>query len=109
MAASSPKGVVIVDNGTGVSNVLLFSPAPPSLVLSLRSSRVFSANRCARAPQFVKAGFAADNLPRFQFPSIVGRPMLRAEEEALGELELKDINVGEDAAALRRALEISYP
>ena len=35
--------------------------------------------------------------------------MLRAEEEALGELELKDINVGEDAAALRRALEISYP
>lgn len=58
---------------------------------------------------FVKAGFAADNLPRWQFPSIVGRPMLRAEEEALGEIELKEINIGEDAAALRRALEISYP
>jgi actin-related protein 2 len=59
--------------------------------------------------QFLKAGFAGDNLPRYQFPSIVGRPMLRAEEEAIGDIELKDINIGEDAAALRRALEISYP
>ena len=86
-----------------------------SLPLCPRSSFLFAPRAHsppiarARAPQFVKAGFAADNLPRFQFPSIVGRPMLRAEEEALGELELKDINVGEDAAALRRALEISYP
>ncbi len=39
--------------------------------------------------QFVKAGFAADNLPRFVFPSIVGRPMLRAEEDIIGDIELK--------------------
>jgi len=59
--------------------------------------------------QFVKAGFAADNLPRYMFPSIVGRPVLRAEEEAIGDVDLKPITVGEEAAALRRALEISYP
>ncbi|RYG46678.1 hypothetical protein EON67_09290, partial [archaeon] len=35
--------------------------------------------------------------------------MLRAEEEPLGDIELKDIMVGDEAAALRRALEISYP
>jgi len=58
---------------------------------------------------FVKAGFAADNLPRYMFPSIVGRPVLRAEEEAIGDVDLKPITVGEEAAALRRALEISYP
>lgn len=49
-------------------------------------------NGFARArlrPQFVKAGYAADNLPRFIFPSIVGRPVLRAEEEAIGDVELK--------------------
>ena len=82
--------------------------------------------------QYVKAGYASDNLPRFTFPSIVGRPILRAEEEAIGDVELKvyllvwnlayfcmlimnifvllqDIMVGDEASALRRALEITYP
>lgn len=64
---------------------------------------------CDNGTGFLKAGFAGDNLPRFQFPSIVGRPVLRAEEEAIGDVELKPIMVGDEAAALRRALEISYP
>ena len=38
--------------------------------------------------QLLKAGYAADNLPRFSYPSIVGRPVLRAEEEALGKFGL---------------------
>jgi actin-related protein 2 len=59
---------------------------------------------------FLKAGFAADNLPRFSFPSIVGRPVLRAEEDVLGDdVVLKDVMVGDEAAAVRQALEISYP
>jgi actin-related protein 2 len=37
----------------------------------------------------VKAGFASDNLPRFVFPSMVGRPVLRAEEDIDGDVELK--------------------
>jgi actin-related protein 2 len=39
--------------------------------------------------QLVKAGFASDNLPRFTFPSMVGRPVLRAEEDVIGDIELK--------------------
>lgn len=38
---------------------------------------------------YVKAGFAGDNLPRFSFPSIIGRPVLRAEEEDIGDITLK--------------------
>lgn len=58
---------------------------------------------------YVKAGFAGDNLPRHSFPSMVGRPTLRAEEDLLDTSALKDIMVGDEAAANRRALEISYP
>jgi hypothetical protein len=32
---------------------------------------------------------AGDNLPRFTFPAIVGRPVIRAEEAAIEEGELK--------------------
>ena len=38
---------------------------------------------------FIKAGFAGDNMPRQTFPSIVGRPTLRAEEEVLEGVVLK--------------------
>jgi hypothetical protein len=37
--------------------------------------------RCLGLPQFVKCGFAGDNFPAHIFPSIVGRPILRAEEK----------------------------
>ena len=39
--------------------------------------------------QFVKCGFAGENFPRHMFPSLVGRPMLRAEEEVLDNVEIK--------------------
>lgn len=58
---------------------------------------------------FVKAGYAGDNIPRHVFPSMVGRPTLRAEEDVIGDVELKDVMVGDEASAARRALEISYP
>jgi len=56
----------------------------------LQCNRDCEATPPPRAPftlvlQFLKAGYAADNLPRHIIPSIVGRPVLRAEEEALGE------------------------
>lgn len=38
--------------------------------------------------QYVKAGYAGDNFPRTVFPSMVGRPMLRADED-IGDLVLK--------------------
>lgn len=39
--------------------------------------------------QIVKAGYAGDNVPRVQFPSLVGRPLLRAEEDYVGDIALK--------------------
>jgi actin-related protein len=36
---------------------------------------------CDNGTGFVKCGFAGDNFPRAVFPCMVGRPMLRYEEE----------------------------
>ena len=64
---------------------------------------------CDNGTGFVKCGFAGENFPRHMFPSMVGRPTLRAEEDAIGDVEIKDIMCGDEAAAVRQALEIRYP
>ncbi|EOD31495.1 hypothetical protein EMIHUDRAFT_231902, partial [Emiliania huxleyi CCMP1516] len=43
---------------------------------------------CDNGTGFVKCGFAGDNFPAHIFPSIVGRPILRAEEK-VGQVQLK--------------------
>ncbi|KAI9278629.1 actin family [Phascolomyces articulosus] len=57
---------------------------------------------------FVKCGFAGSNFPEHVFPSVVGRPILRAEEQ-VGDLRVNDIMIGEEAAQLRNILQMSYP
>ncbi|KAI5793149.1 actin family [Geopyxis carbonaria] len=57
---------------------------------------------------FLKVGYAGQNFPEHQYPSIVGRPILRAEERS-GDMEIKDIMVGDEASALRSMLQITYP
>ncbi|KAI9772990.1 MAG: Arp2/3 complex subunit, actin nucleation center [Geoglossum umbratile] len=57
---------------------------------------------------FLKVGYAAQNFPEHQFPSIVGRPILRAEERS-GDMIVKDIMCGDEAAAVRTMLQITYP
>jgi actin-related protein 2 len=42
------------------------------------------------------------------FPSIVGRPILRAEER-VGQATIKDIMVGDEAAANRNYLQVTQP
>ncbi|KAI1778497.1 actin family [Hypoxylon cercidicola] len=59
---------------------------------------------------FLKVGYAAQNFPEFQYPSIVGRPILRTEERnSDNDIVLKDIMCGDEAAAARTMLQISYP
>ena len=48
------------------------------------------------------------NFPEHQYPSIVGRPILRTEEQA-GDIQVKDIMCGDEAAAARSMLQITYP
>ena len=61
---------------------------------------------------FVKIGRAGTNFPDHTFPSIVGRPILRAEERNTLvplDVEIKDIMCGDEAAKVRSLLEVSYP
>lgn len=51
---------------------------------------------------------AIQNFPEHQFPSIVGRPILRTEEQA-GDIVVKDIMCGDEAAAARSMLQVTYP
>lgn len=66
---------------------------------------------CDNGTGFVKVGYAAENFPRSIFPSMVGRPILRAEEAVTEGIELKEVMVGDEAAApgVRSSLECSYP
>jgi actin-related protein 2 len=63
---------------------------------------------CDNGTGFVKCGFAGDNFPAHIFPSIIGRPVIRAEEK-IQDLELKDIMVGDEVTKARDLLETSYP
>ncbi len=58
---------------------------------------------------FVKIGYGGKNFPEHTFPSIVGRPILRAEERTNSNVELKDIMCGSEASEVRSQLQISYP
>jgi len=63
---------------------------------------------CDNGTGYVKCGFAGDNFPAFIFPSMIGRPLMRYEEE-FKDVELKEVMVGDECAKYRDMLETSYP
>jgi len=63
---------------------------------------------CDNGTGFVKCGFAGSNFPHAIFPSLLGRPILRAEEKIEG-IEIKDLMFGDEASKLRSMLQLSYP
>jgi len=64
---------------------------------------------CDNGTGYVKVGWAGTNFPESVFPSMVGKPQLRAEMESLESTELKDVMCGDEADAVRFALDINYP
>jgi actin-related protein 2 len=64
---------------------------------------------CDNGTGFVKIGYAGQNFPASIFPSMVGRPILRAEEALDESVQLKDIMCGDEASAARHSLEVKYP
>ncbi len=64
---------------------------------------------CDNGTGFVKVGYAGQNFPTSIFPSMVGRPILRAEEAVSDAMDLKDIMCGDEAAAVRHSLDVQYP
>ncbi|XP_068993994.1 actin-related protein 2 isoform X2 [Neodiprion pinetum] len=66
---------------------------------------------CDNGTGFVKCGYAGSNFPAHIFPSMVGRPIIRAVNK-IGDIEiafLQDLMVGDEASKLRSMLEVSYP
>lgn len=65
---------------------------------------------CDNGTGFVKCGYSGENFPRHVFQSMLGKPVLRAEDAGLGcNIELKEIMIGDEAAAAKQFLEIRYP
>nr|XP_014284908.1 actin-related protein 2-B isoform X1 [Halyomorpha halys] len=71
---------------------------------------------CDNGTGFVKCGYAGSNFPEHIFPSMVGRPIIRAvnkigdiEVKGLTVRELPDLMVGDEASKLRSMLEVNYP
>jgi actin-related protein 2 len=64
---------------------------------------------CDNGTGFVKVGYAGQNFPSSIFPSMVGRPILRAEEALSENVDLKEIMCGDEAAAVRHSLDVRYP
>jgi len=63
---------------------------------------------CDNGTGFVKVGYAGSNFPAHIFPSMVGRPIIRAAAR-VDDVEVKDLMVGEEASKLRSMLEVKYP
>ena len=57
---------------------------------------------------YFKLGYGGDSFTKHVIPSILGRPMLRANQK-ISDQELKELMLGEEAAPLRAYLKISYP
>ena len=68
----------------------------------------FSKIICDNGTGYLKMGFAGDNFPRYHIPSIVGRPMLRSNQNVDG-VALKEKMFGEEASPYRSLLDITYP
>lgn len=63
---------------------------------------------CDNGTGFVKCGYAGSNFPAHIFPSMVGRPIIRSTTK-VGDIEVKDLMVGDEANAVRSMLEVNYP
>lgn len=63
---------------------------------------------CDNGTGFVKCGYAGSHFPSHIFPSLVGRPIIRAANR-IDNIEVKDLMVGDEASKLRSMLEVNYP
>lgn len=79
-----------------MSNIVVCDNVGPSSLKHIFASfyRVINVHQTnVQGTGFVKVGFAGENFPRFIFPSLVGRPILRAEEAVAEGVVLKNIMV----------------
>jgi actin-related protein 2 len=63
---------------------------------------------CDNGTGFVKCGYAGSNFPEHIFPALVVRPIIRSTTKG-GNIEIKDLMVGDEASKLCSMLEVNYP
>ena len=56
----------------------------------------------------MKIGTTQDSLPRFTFPTLVGKPTIRGQPVE-GNFYIPDTVVGKDTETYRQYLELTYP
>ena len=101
---------MVVDNGTGVSGMILKSDSCLTFLCAVCESRI----RWIQLPRTWYVCYSTPNdrwlsiLHRPVYPSIVGRPILRAEER-VGAAVIKDIMIGDEAAENRNYLQLTQP
>merc|ERR1711976_92670 len=78
---------------------------PPPVKMDSRGRKIVV---CDNGTGFVKCGYAGSNFPTHIFPSLVGRPIIRAANR-IDDIEVKDLMVGDEASKLRSMLEVNYP
>jgi hypothetical protein len=104
-----PGPPLVVDNGTGVSSTMLKFDSFLTLC-AVRESRIcwiqLPTTWYVRYNTLSNRSLSVLHLP--VFPSIVGRPILRAEER-VGSAVIKDIMVGDEAAESRNYLQVTQP
>lgn len=57
----------------------------------------------------MKTGFAGQQEPSHEFPTLIGRPMLRFDQAVTGGVKLDDLMIGHNAASMRSMLQLSHP
>lgn len=63
---------------------------------------------CDNSTGFAKCGYTGSNFPEHIFTALVGSPVIRSTTE-VGNIEIKDRMVGDEASESRSVLEVSYP
>ena len=57
---------------------------------------------------YLKAGWETDSIPSYTIPALVGRPMLRFEEN-IESFQIKPIMIGDEVIPVRSMLELKHP
>jgi len=108
-----PSVPLVVDNGTGVRKLILtytLFVLPPVCSLSRSATLAPTSPSMVRIPpaSVRRISYLTQSCARPVFPSVVGRPILRAEER-VGAAIIKDIMVCDEAAENRNYLQVTQP
>jgi hypothetical protein len=84
---SKGRKIIVCDNGTGVRDAVFARISYTERKIGTSDSHIRALTLLYEL-QFVKCGYAGANFPAHIFPSIVGRPIIRAVNK-IGDIDMK--------------------